>query len=54
MRGIRYSELIYGLQRAQVQLDRKVLSDIAVHDPDAFTAIADLAKANLPKAGVSA
>src|SRR5262249_16312008 len=42
MRGLRYSDLIYGLQRAQVQLDRKVLADIAVHDPDGFTVIADL------------
>jgi len=54
MRGMRYSELICGLQRAQVQLDRKVLADIAIHDPDAFTKIADLARANLPKPAVSA
>src|ERR671928_584886 len=37
MRGMRYSELIAGLQRAQVELDRKTLADIAVTDPEAFT-----------------
>jgi large subunit ribosomal protein L20 len=53
MRGIRYSELIHGLQRAQVELDRKTLADIAIHDPDAFTKIAELARANLPRSGAS-
>src|ERR687885_2638090 len=33
-RGLRYSQLIAGLQRALVELDRKALADIAVHDPD--------------------
>ena len=50
MRGLRYSELIHGLQLAQVQLDRKTLADLAVHDPDAFTKIVDLARAHLPAA----
>ena len=49
MRGIRYSELIHGLQLAQVELDRKILADLAVTDPDTFTQIADLAKEHLPK-----
>jgi large subunit ribosomal protein L20 len=53
MRGLRYSELIYGLGHAQVQLDRKVLAEIAVHDPEGFTAIADLARANLPATNAS-
>src|SRR5438270_9955919 len=48
MRGMRYSELIHGLQKAQVMLDRKTLADVAVHDPDSFTKIVDLARANLP------
>jgi large subunit ribosomal protein L20 len=47
MRGMRYSELIAGLQRAQVALDRKSLAEIAVHDPDTFGKIAELAKQNL-------
>src|SRR6059058_3603512 len=37
MRGLRYSEFIAGLQRADVELDRKTLADLAVHDPDTFT-----------------
>ena len=49
MRGMRYSELICGLQRAQVELDRKTLADVAVHDPEAFTKIVELARANLPE-----
>jgi large subunit ribosomal protein L20 len=44
MRGLRYSELIHGLQLAQVELDRKTLADLAVHDPDAFTKIVELAR----------
>ena len=54
MRGLRYSELICGLQRANVILDRKSLADIAVYEPDVFTKIVELARANLPKAAVSA
>ncbi len=50
MRGLRYSELIHGLQRAQVELDRKILADLAVHDPEAFTKIADLARTHLSAA----
>src|SRR5881227_479240 len=41
MRGLRYSEFISGLQRARVMLDRKVLADIAVHDPDSFTRLVE-------------
>jgi large subunit ribosomal protein L20 len=48
MRGIRYSLFIYGLQRARVELDRKSLAEIAIHDPDTFTKLVELAKANLP------
>jgi len=47
MRGLRYGQLISSLQRAQVELDRKTLADIAVHDPDTFTKIVDLARAQL-------
>ncbi len=48
MRELRYSEFIYGLQLAQVELDRKTLADLAVHDPDTFSKIVDLARAHLP------
>jgi large subunit ribosomal protein L20 len=50
MRGLRYSELVYGLARAKVHLDRKILADLAVHDPEAFTQLAELARAHLPAA----
>jgi large subunit ribosomal protein L20 len=48
MRGLRYSQLIAGLQRARVELDRKTLADLAIHDPDTFTKVVELARANLP------
>src|SRR5512134_1544253 len=35
-RGIRYSQFIDGLKRAQIELDRKSLSEMAIHDPAAF------------------
>src|SRR5437588_4888678 len=54
MRGLRYSELMTGLQRAQVALDRKALAELAVYEPDVFTKIVELARANLPKPAVSA
>jgi large subunit ribosomal protein L20 len=50
MRGLRYGQLIAGLQRAQIQLDRKTLADLAVHDPDTFTTIVERARAHLPTA----
>ena len=48
MRGLRYGQLIAGLQRALVELDRKTLANIAVEDPNTFTKIVELARANLP------
>jgi len=47
LHGLSYSRLINGLHRAEIDIDRKVLADIAVHDPEAFGAIAAKAKANL-------
>jgi large subunit ribosomal protein L20 len=44
-RGIRYSEFINGLTKAGIQLDRKTLSELAIHDPAAFDAIVEKAKA---------
>ena len=43
--GLSYSRLITGLNKAQVALDRKVLADIAVADPQGFAAIAKIAAA---------
>jgi len=45
--GLSYSRLMSGLNKASVELDRKVLADIAVHDKRAFSALADKAKAAL-------
>lgn len=48
--GISYSQLMHGLKEAKIDLDRKVLSDIAIHDKAAFTALAEQAKASLAQA----
>jgi large subunit ribosomal protein L20 len=45
--GITYSQLIAGLKKANIEIDRRVLADLAVHDKAAFTAIVDQAKASL-------
>ena len=47
MRGMRYSEFISGLKKANVVLDRKMLADVAVADPVAFDKIVETAKAAL-------
>ena len=41
--GTSYSRLVAALKKASVGLDRKVLSEMAIHDPQAFTAVAKLA-----------
>ncbi|NKB26711.1 MAG: 50S ribosomal protein L20 [Rhodobacteraceae bacterium] len=46
--GLAYSKFINGLALAGIEVDRKVLADIAVHEPEAFGAIVDQAKAALP------
>lgn len=48
--GLSYSQLMHGLKRAGVALDRKVLADLAVHDAAAFTELVSLAKKALPSA----
>ncbi len=45
--GLSYSRLINGLLRAKVELDRRVLSDLALRDPSAFEAVAKVAKDSL-------
>lgn len=47
MNGLSYSKLINGLNKAGVKLNRKMLSEIAIADPKAFSKICDTAKANL-------
>ena len=47
LNGLSYSKFIFGLKKANVEIDRKVLADIAVSDPKGFTEIATLAKAGI-------
>ncbi|MBN1297045.1 50S ribosomal protein L20 [bacterium] len=44
LNGLPYNRLMYGLKTAGVILDRKVLADMAMHEPEAFSAIAQLAR----------
>ena len=50
LHGLTYSRIINGLNKAGVQIDRKVLADLAVHEPEAFGAIAQQAKTALGSA----
>jgi large subunit ribosomal protein L20 len=45
--GLTYSVFMNGLRKAEIDIDRKVLADLAVHDKAAFTKIAEQAKASL-------
>jgi large subunit ribosomal protein L20 len=45
--GMSYSRFINGLNKANVEINRKVLSNLAIEDPQAFKALVDLAKKNL-------
>ena len=47
LNGLSYSRFMNGLSQAGVEIDRKVLSDIAVHDAAAFATLAEQAKAQL-------
>jgi large subunit ribosomal protein L20 len=44
MNGLTYSRLMEALKKAHVELDRKILADLAVNDPSAFSKIAEMAK----------
>lgn len=48
--GMSYSAFMNGLKKAAIEIDRKILADIAVHDKAAFTALVDQAKKGLEKA----
>ena len=47
MNGLSYSRFMDGLKKAGVQLDRKILADLAVADPGAFARIAELARQSI-------
>ena len=49
MNGITYNRLIQGLRLAEIEVDRKILADLAVNDFATFTAICEAAKAALPE-----
>jgi large subunit ribosomal protein L20 len=48
--GLSYSRMISGLRLAEVEVDRKMLAELAVNDPPAFAELANLAKQSLEKA----
>ena len=45
--GLSYNQFVAGLKKAEIELDRKILADLAVNDPAAFSAVAERAKAAL-------
>ncbi len=52
--GLTYSQFMYGLKCAGLELDRKVLSDLAIREPEAFAAIVATAKSALPAPAAAA
>ncbi len=44
MNGLSYSQFIHGLNKAGIELDRKILADLAVRDPEAFSKLVEKAK----------
>ncbi|WP_049488234.1 50S ribosomal protein L20 [Streptococcus parasanguinis] len=49
LNGLSYSQLMHGLKLAEIEVNRKMLADLALNDAVAFTALADAAKAKLGK-----
>ena len=49
MRGISYSRFIFGLSAADIELNRKMLSEMAIHSPADFDALVEVAKKHQPK-----
>jgi large subunit ribosomal protein L20 len=47
LNGLSYSRFIQGLSKANIELDRKVLAEMAFHDPASFAVVAEKAKAAL-------
>src|ERR1700691_2088481 len=52
--GLTYSQFIHGLKLAGLELDRKVLSDLAVREPEAFAGVVETAKSALPEVPAAA
>jgi large subunit ribosomal protein L20 len=53
LNGLSYSTLILGLKRANIEVNRKLLADLAVRDEAAFAKLAEVAKAEVAKAAVA-
>ncbi|MCC7420273.1 MAG: 50S ribosomal protein L20 [Planctomycetaceae bacterium] len=53
-RGLRYSQFIHGLKLANIALDRKALSELAIHNPEVFDEIVALVKKALPAPAAAA
>jgi large subunit ribosomal protein L20 len=53
LNGMSYSVFIDGLKKAGIEIDRKILADVAVRDPQAFAVIADQARAALATAAAA-
>lgn len=49
LNGMSYSQFIHGLKKSGIELDRKILADIAVKDPSAFTSLAEQSRSALAK-----
>ena len=47
MNGLSYSKFMYGLKLAEVNVNRKMLSELAISDPEGFTALVEVAKSKL-------
>jgi len=47
--GLNYNQFMFGLKQAGVAMDRKILADLALQDPAAFTRLAETAKGAVPK-----
>ena len=47
LNGISYSQLVHGLDKADIEINRKILADLAVRDPSAFTAVVEQARSHL-------
>jgi large subunit ribosomal protein L20 len=45
--GLNYSQFMYGLKKDEIEVDRKILSDLAIHNEDSFKALTETARAQL-------
>ena len=52
--GLSYNQFVAGCRKANIELDRKVLADLAIHDPAAFSTLAEQAKSALAASGTRA